>query len=167
LSDALTNITTVELLKPGKGQTVRYAGCLLKRRGAHLLVHARWDRAALDLGYVTFEPGDHFFEHHYLDRHYNIFELRAEDGRLKGWYCNVCRPAVLEQGVLRSEDLELDAFVPPDRRGLLVLDEDEFKARALDDGTKAAALAAFAELRDLAAAGAPPFASTEALLSLG
>lgn len=157
---------TVELLKPSKGEVVRYAGRVLARHGAHLLIHARWDRADRDLGYVTFEVGDHFFEHYYLDRYYNVFEVRAEDGRLKGWYCNICRPAVLRKAVLRSEDLELDAFVPPDRRDFRVLDEDEFAARDLDDGTRAAAFAALAELRDLVAAGTSPFSSTDALLSL-
>src|SRR5918911_3352852 len=110
---------TVELLKPGKGITITYQGELLLEEPGHLLLHARWERPALDLGYVLFETGDHFYEHYYTERWYNIFEVRGESGALKGWYCNVTRPVRLSGDLLRSEDLELDLFVPPDRVNIL------------------------------------------------
>jgi predicted RNA-binding protein associated with RNAse of E/G family len=156
---------TVHLLKPGKGTTLTYQGELLLEEPGHLLIHARWDRAALDLGYVTFEPGDHFYEHHYTDRWFNIFEVRSATGRLKGWYCNVTRPAQIAGDVISSEDLELDLFVAPDRARLLRLDVDEFEARGLDTAdpaAHAAALVALEELEQLARAGAPPFDSRPA-----
>jgi protein associated with RNAse G/E len=152
----------VHLLTPGTGTTLTYQGELLLEEPEHLLIHARWDRAALDLGYVTFEPGDHFYEHYYTERWFNIFEVRSATGRLKGWYCNVTRPAQIVGDVISSEDLELDLFVAPDRARLLRLDEDEFEARGLDTtdpAAHAAALAALVELQQLARAGAPPFDS--------
>jgi predicted RNA-binding protein associated with RNAse of E/G family len=151
---------TVHLLKPGKGTTLTYQGELLLEEPGHLLIHALWDRDAADLGYVVFEPGDHFYEHHYTDRWYNIFEVRAADGTLKGWYCNVTRPAQIARDVVTSEDLELDLFVPPDRAHPLRLDLDEFEARGLadsDPAAHAAALAALDELERMATSGELPF----------
>jgi predicted RNA-binding protein associated with RNAse of E/G family len=152
----------VHLLKPGKGTTLTYQGQLLRAEPGHLLIHAHWERAALDLGYVVFEPGDHFYEHHYTERWFNIFEVRAESGALKGWYCNITRPAQVAGDMITSEDLELDLFVSPDRRSILTLDMDEFEARDFavsDPATYAAALAALDELERMARACSPPFDS--------
>ena len=156
---------TVHLLKPGKGTTVTYQGKLLLAEPGHLLIHARWERALLDLGYVVFEPGDHFYEHYYTERWFNIFEVRGATGTLKGWYCNITRPAEVAGDVITSEDLELDLFVPPDRMHPLRLDLEEFEARSLDlidPPAHAAALAALDELEQMARSGAPPFDSDRA-----
>ena len=157
---------TVKLLKPAKGQTVTYQGQLLLQESGHLLVHARWTHDSLHYSYVSYEQGDHFFEHYYLDKWFNIFEFRSPAGKLKGWYCNITKPAILEGSVITSEDLELDLFVSADRRTVLTLDEDEFEARALDAATRAAALDALAELKRRVTEQAPPFDSTTGLLSL-
>ena len=151
---------TVHLLKPGKGTTITYSGELLRSEPGHILIHARWERPSLDLGYVTFETGDHFYEHYYTERWFNIFELCGATGALKGWYCNITRPAQILGDVISSEDLELDLFVPPDRRNILRLDMDEFVARGFDVAdppAHAAALAALDELERMARAGEPPF----------
>ena len=123
-----------------------------------MTLRAVWDRARppLDLGYVLFEPGDQFTEHFYADRWYNIFEIRAADGRLKGWYCNVTRPARISDGEIAAEDLALDLWVAPDG-AMRVLDEDEFVALPLTPTKREAARAALAELQALAACKAPPF----------
>jgi protein associated with RNAse G/E len=151
---------TIHLLKPSKGTTITYTGELLLREPDYMLIHARWERPQLDLGYVTFEPGDHFYEHFYSQRWYNIFELRDVSGALKGWYCNISRPALLDSDQIVSEDLELDLFVSRDRARILRLDLDEFAARGLDRSDPeayAAALAALDELEHSARAGMPPF----------
>ena len=150
----------VHLLKPGKNTTITYAGELLRDDGDHVLIHARWEHPRRDLGYVVFDTGDHFYEHYYTERWFNVFEVRAESGRLKGWYCNVTRPARIAGDLITSEDLELDLFVSPDRQQTLRLDLDEFEARNLADSdpqAHAAALAALDELERLARAGAAPF----------
>src|SRR5919108_747938 len=147
---------TVQLQKPGKNTIVTYRGELVRAEPGHILIHARWERDALDLGYVVFEPGDHFYEHYYTDRWFNIFEVHGESGALKGWYCNITRPAQVVGDVITSEDLEIDLFVPPDRSAMLTLDMDEFEARGLaeaDPPAHAAALAALDELRRMALAG--------------
>jgi predicted RNA-binding protein associated with RNAse of E/G family len=152
----------VHLVKPRKQRTVIYEGMILVVEPGHLLVHARWERPAMDLGYVVFAPGDHFFEHYYTERWYNVFEVRSAVGDLKGWYCNITRPASVEGEVLTSEDLELDLFVAPDRRQVLRLDLDEFEALALhvtEPEAYDAALRALQELEEMARTGAPPFDS--------
>ena len=158
-----TQKVTVHLLKPRKQRTVIYEGLLLVREPGHLLVHARWERAAMDLGYVVFAPGDHFFEHYYTERWYNVFEVRSDAGELKGWYCNITRPALVTGDVVTSEDLELDLFVASDRQHFLTLDRDEFDALGLDvtePEAYTAALSALQELEEMARTGAPPFDRT-------
>src|SRR5262245_15266655 len=119
---------TVYLLKPRKHTTITYQGEILREESDHIVIHARWERPTLDLGYVVFATGDHFYEHYYTRRWYNIFEVRSATGELKGWYCNVTRPARIEGDTIMSEDLELDLFVSPDRSAILRLDLDEFEA---------------------------------------
>jgi predicted RNA-binding protein associated with RNAse of E/G family len=151
---------TVHLLKPHKQKTVTYTGVIIAREPGYVLVQARWERAAMDLGYVVFAPGDHFFEHYYTDRWYNIFEVRSAEDSLKGWYCNITRPALIEGDLVTSEDLELDLFVAADRQHLLRLDQEEFAALGLDvtePETYTAALKALHELEDMARRGEPPF----------
>src|SRR5262249_49653941 len=147
-------------LKPGKGTIISYRGELLLSEPGHILIHARWERPTLDLGYIVFETGDHFYEHYYTERWFNIFEVRSQLGALKGWYCNITRPAQVTAETISSEDLELDLFVPPDRQSILRLDMDEFVARGLhvaDPPAYAAALAALDELEQMARAGCAPF----------
>jgi protein associated with RNAse G/E len=154
---------TIHLFKPAKGTTITYTGELLRHEPGHMLIHARWERPQLDLGYVVFEPGDHFYEHYYTERWYNIFELRGTAGLLKGWYCNISRPAQIDGDTITSEDLEIDLFVFPDRVQMLRLDLDEFAARGFetsDPATYTAALAALDELERMARAGMPPFDRT-------
>src|ERR1700750_1007991 len=79
-----------------------------------------------DLGYVVFRVGDTFIEWHYSDRWYNAFEVYdVDDGHLKGFYCNITRPAIITEESVRADDLALDVWVWPDGKTLL-LDEDEF-----------------------------------------
>ena len=160
------NAYTVKLLKPGKGTEITYEGFELLREPNHLLIHARWDRDTLDLGYTTFQTGDHFYEHYYTDKWFNIFEIRSERGRLKGWYCNVTKPARVEGLSVLSEDLELDLFVSADRQEVVTLDEEEFEAREFSQEVRQAALNGLGELREMARLATPPFSSTTSQLSL-
>lgn len=157
---------TVRLIKPAKGTVITYQGNLLQRNPTYMLLHARWERARIDLGYVVFEPGDHLYEHFYTDRWYNVYALHTPGGVLKGWYCNITRPAVFGADTIKSEDLELDMFVPPDRQNPLVLDEEEYAARGIETSDLAAhraAMAALEELRSLAARGTGPFTARRGL----
>ncbi len=133
---------------------IEYPGRVVANDGTHLVVEAIWTET-LDAGFVRFEKGDISTEHYFTDRWYSIFEVATPSGELKGWYCNVSRPVVIEGEELRSHDLELDLWIDPERRTLR-LDEDEFEAsgmRTRDPEAAGAALAAILELEALAQAG--------------
>jgi protein associated with RNAse G/E len=149
---------TVQKLNSQGQVVVSYEAELAYTLPSGVVLHARWTRPSHDLGYTTFEPGDHFTEYFYTDRWHNIFEIRSgATGTLKGWYCNVARPATISAEVVAAEDLLLDVWVRPDG-SWLVLDEDEFRADlTLDPPTRAAALQALEHLLQAIATRQPPF----------
>jgi len=148
---------TVRKLDTSGAVAVTYEGELVARLDGGVLLDAAWTRPPLRLGYATFEPGDRFREWYYTDRWYNIFEIRGPGGALKGWYCNVAEPATIAGEVIACRDLLLDLWVAP-TGAMTVLDEDEFAAdAALDAATRAAAVAALAELRRMVTDREPPF----------
>ncbi len=141
-----------------RGEKVaEYAGDLLARGATWICVSARFNHDDKDAGYVVFRRGDTFIEWHYSDRWYNVFELYDfECGHLKGWYCNITRPAIIEDATVRADDLALDVFV--DTCGqLLLLDEDEFAALDLPEAERRAALDAVEAIRQAVAECKPPF----------
>lgn len=161
-------IINVKLLKPGKQKTIRYPGELLDVQPGFVLIRAIWERPNAELGYVTFETGDHFYEYFYTDRWFNIFAIYSSTGQLRGWYCNITRPAIYRDGVIESEDLEIDLFVSPDRQTLLRLDLDEFEERDFahsEPETYRKALAALDELEEMVHRGDAPFDRTS--ISIG
>src|SRR6266702_1069476 len=121
---------TVSLVKP-RGDNVEYPAVVLVDDGNHVVVRGLWsfDRSR-DLGYVRFEPRDVFNEHYWRDRWYSVKEVRDGGGALKGWYCDVTRPASVRDGLVISEDLDLDLWASADGRTILRLDEDDFAAAA-------------------------------------
>ena len=134
-----------------------YAGEVLARGAGWVCLRALFDRDAADLGFVVFRRGDIFTEWFYADRWYNVFRVNdGGSGQLKGWYCNVTRPAQIAPERVDADDLALDVFVMPDG-GLHLLDEDEFAALDLPPAERAAALRAVEAVRAAAAARAAPF----------
>lgn len=111
---------------------VEYPAVVLSDDGTHLVVEAPWAGApARDLGFVRFEQGDVFTEHYWRDRWYSIKEVRDAAGALKGWYCDVTRPARAAAGLLVVDDLDLDLWRSADGRTILRLDEEDFIASGL------------------------------------
>jgi predicted RNA-binding protein associated with RNAse of E/G family len=133
-----------------------YTGTVAARGDAWVRLEARFGRRDVVTDYVTFRQGDRMIEWFFADRWYNIFELRdVDDDRLKGWYCNVTRPAEISADAVAADDLALDVFITPEGAAQ-VLDEDEFAALELDAGERARALAAVdALLRHVEAREAP------------
>ena len=147
---------TIRKLDHAGNQVLAYPGQVLRRDGRTIVLRTGWDRASLDLGFVVLEPGDRWTEYFYADRWYNIFEIHASDGRLKGWYCNVTRPARISDEQVLAEDLALDLWVAPDGEPQ-VLDEDEFAALSLRPAEREAARQALAELQGMVAQRVAPF----------
>jgi protein associated with RNAse G/E len=138
-------------------RNIEYPAVVAFDDGTHIVVQAPWsEQDARDLGYVRFEPGDVFTEHYWRDRWYSVKEIRGEQAGLKGWYCDVARPVRVRDGLLASEDLDLDLWVSADRRTVLRLDQDDFDASGLaerDPDAVREALRAFDELERLARDG--------------
>ena len=135
----------------------RYEGRVLERDASSIVLEARFNRDDMDLGYVHFRRGDRFVEHFYADRWYNIFTIHdGGDDHLKGWYCNITRPAILDDGQVRADDLALDVFIHPDGR-IRVLDEDDYAALPLTPAERRAARAALSDLKRRALGSLPPF----------
>lgn len=138
-------------------ETWHYSGVVLARGPGFVQLEARFNAPDRDLGYTVFRRDDRFVEWFFADRWYNIFEVHAvEDDHLRGWYCNITRPAQLEAEHIYADDLALDLWVAPDG-SLLTLDEDEFAALGLDPHTAAQAMAGLDELRTLVEQRAAPF----------
>ena len=147
---------TIRKLDHAGREVLSYPGRVLWREDGAIALRTFWTRAPLDVGYVVLEPGDRWTEHFYAGRYYNIFEIRTGDGRLKGWYCNITRPARIGAAEVSAEDLALDLWVAPDGE-MLVLDEDEFAALRLPPAEREAAQAALAELQTMVERRVCPF----------
>jgi protein associated with RNAse G/E len=136
--------------------TYEYEGMLLQRDEHSIVLEAFFDRVDLAFLDVVFKTGDRFVEYYYTDRWYNIFAVHDRDnGMLKGWYCNIGKPAVLEDGVVSYIDLALDLWVSTDGKQT-VLDEDEFEALEVDEELRAGALNGLEELQQLFLNDKPP-----------
>jgi hypothetical protein len=150
---------------------VEYPAVVLSDDGDHVTVCAPWSGPDVrDFGYVRFEKGDVFTEHFWRSRWFSVKEVRTGAGELKGWYCDVARPVLVERdagadrgadrgahrGVIVAADLDLDLWLSADRSVMLRLDEDEFVESGLEERepeTAAAARRALEELELLAADG--------------
>ncbi|MFC7829890.1 DUF402 domain-containing protein [Streptomyces sp. NPDC057375] len=140
---------SVVLVKAGRTK-IRYAATLLHDDGTRLAVRAPWAGDGVrDFGFVRFEAGDVFTEYYWRDRWYAVKEVRTGAGVLKGWYCDVTRPAVLTGTELVVEDLDLDLWRSADGTDVRRLDEDEFAESGLADRDPRAAGAAVAALDEL------------------
>lgn len=144
-------ITDVEVIKLNvqNQETWRYSGRVLNRGDHSVVLEALFNREDSIFHEIPLKTGDRFVEIYYTDRWYNIFEMHdRDDHQVKGWYCNVTRPAEISAGEIRYVDLALDLLVYPDGRQL-VLDEDEFADLALDESTSQQARAALEALQAL------------------
>ena len=143
----MTAITIIKRNLAGE-ETWRYTGLILRREPGALILEARFNRPDTPLQGILLKENDRFVETYFTDRWYNIYEIHdRDDDRIKGWYCNIGRPAILEaDNRLSYVDLALDLWVTPDRQQV-VLDEDEFAALDLDPDTRSRARQALEELR--------------------
>ena len=136
--------------------TYEYEGELLNRDEHSVTLEALFDRADMPFMDIVFKTGDRFVETYYTDHWYNIFVIHGrEDGKIKGWYCNIGKPAVIEDGVVSYVDLALDLWVSVDGKQT-VLDQDEFEALKLNEELRTGALQGLKELKDLFKNSNPP-----------
>jgi predicted RNA-binding protein associated with RNAse of E/G family len=137
----------VRKLNPAGDETYRYWGRELRRGEQFIQLEALFTLEQADVYGILLQRNDRFIETYYTDRWYNTYEIRdREDGRLKGWYCNISCPAEIQDHEVTWRDLALDLLVYPDGQQR-VLDEDEFADLNLDEETRQQALTALADLQ--------------------
>jgi len=146
----------VQKKDPGGKVLIEYEGKELFRDENSVKLEALFTRADMPFMVVIFKKGDRFVEYYYSDRWYNIFAIHdRDDGKIKGWYCNIGMPAVIEDGVVSYVDLALDLWVSVDGKQT-VLDEDEFQALNLSDELTTGALNGLNELKLIFKNNRPP-----------
>lgn len=128
----------------------QYSGLVLERGPDFVRLEARFNRSDMPFMGVVLKHNDRFLETFYTDRWYNIFEIHdRDDDTIKGWYCNLGRPAIWEApDMISYADLALDLWVSANGEQS-VLDQDEFEALVLDKETREQVLAALADLQKL------------------
>jgi uncharacterized protein len=136
--------------------TWQYEGRVLRRQENSVVLEAFFNRPDTPFLDVILKEHDRYIETFYTDRWYNIFEVhdRDDDG-LKGWYCNVGRPAVLGEGKVSYVDLALDLWVSAHGKQT-VLDDVEFNQLNLEAKEREKALTALAELQQFFKIKQPP-----------
>ena len=135
---------------------IEYEGEELRRDEHSITLEALFTRDDMPIMDVVFKKADRFVEYFYSDRWYNIFVVYdRDDGRLKGWYCNIGKPAVIEEQLVSYVDLALDLWVSTDGTQN-VLDQDEFEALDLKDELRNAALRGLDDLKKLFLNNKPP-----------
>ena len=148
---------TVHKLNENGDEVWSYTGRTLQRTNTSVTLQARFDRSSVELAGLILHRGDIFIETFYSDRWYNTFAVFDADGnRFKGWYCNVTRPAQIENDHIYAEDLALDLVLLPSGEEFL-LDEGEFEALEISPEDRGKAQQALEEVRQLVANATPPF----------
>ena len=136
--------------------TWQYEGVILRREKNLVVLEALFNRPDIPFMDIVLKESDRFVETFYNDRWYNIFEIYdRDDGQIKGWYCNIGKPAVIEDGVVSYVDLALDLWVATDGKQT-ILDEDEFAELGLNEELQAGALNGLSDLKLLFETKNPP-----------
>ncbi|MBK8821557.1 MAG: DUF402 domain-containing protein [Anaerolineales bacterium] len=129
--------------------TWQYEGVVLSRAENAITLEALFNRDDMPFMDIILKRNDRFVETFYSDRWYNIFEIYdRDDGKFKGFYCNIGKPAIVEDDFVSYVDLALDLWVSVN--GIqTVLDEDELEDLNLDDDLKHKVYESLRELQEL------------------
>jgi len=122
-------MSRIKVLKKNPAEEVvwQYEGEVLRRAENEITLEALFNRDDMPFMDITLKRNDRFVETFYADRWYNIFEIYdRDDGKFKGWYCNIGKPAVIAEDFVSYIDLALDLWVSADG-SQTVLDEDELE----------------------------------------
>ena len=136
--------------------TWQYDSEVLRSDENSITVEAFFNRDDMPFQEIILKRNDRFVETFYTDKWYNIFEIYdRDDGKMKGWYCNITKPAVIQDGFVSYVDLALDLWVSADGTRK-VLDEDEMDELELDEVTKQKAFDGLHELEEYFESKNPP-----------
>lgn len=136
--------------------TWEYEGEVIQRGRSFVTIEAFFNRDDLPFQETVLKRNDRFVETFYTDKWYNIFEIYdRDDGKLKGWYCNIAKPAVIDADAVAYVDLALDLWVSSNGTQT-VLDEDELEDLNLADELKQKVYESLRELQSLFKLKNPP-----------
>ena len=136
--------------------TWQYDSEVLRRDESSITVEAFFNRDDMPFQEIVLKRNDRFVETFYTDKWYNIFEIYdRDDGALKGWYCNITKPAIIVDASISYVDLALDLWVSADGTRK-VLDEDELEELGLDEEMKQKVFAGLGELEEYFESKNPP-----------
>lgn len=129
-------------------EIIRWPTRLLWRWPGGVALEGFFARPEVRVGGLLLRSGDRMVEFFYTDRWYSLFAVyAAKEGRLRGWYADLCRPARWEgQATLTYEDLALDLVVLPDGTQQ-VLDTAEFAALPLPESERRQVMETLAALQ--------------------
>ena len=127
-------LTTVKLAPDGS-EAARYPGEVVGHcEDSWILVKATWTNRTVEVGELSFCPGDRLLEWFSPLHPFNAFAVFSPNNRFKGWYANVTHPARLDVAtappVLVWHDLFLDLVGLPDG-SFTLRDDDELLASGL------------------------------------
>jgi predicted RNA-binding protein associated with RNAse of E/G family len=126
-----------------------YPGKVIIRDKDKVVIEARFTKPDFVFNGMVLKQNDKFIEAYFRKKWYNIFEIYdRDDGRLKGWYCNITRPARFSRWKIAYQDLALDLLVHYQGSSIL-LDEDEFAGLGLPGQEIKQAWTAVTELRNI------------------
>jgi protein associated with RNAse G/E len=129
--------------------TWQYEGVVLNRAENSVTLEALFNRDDMPFMDITLKRNDRFVETFYSDRWFNIFEIfDRDDNHFKGQYCNIGKPAIIEDDFVSYVDLALDLWVSADGKQT-VLDDDELAELNLDDGLKQKVYEGLKELQEV------------------
>jgi predicted RNA-binding protein associated with RNAse of E/G family len=121
------NSITIHKLDHNGTEVWNYPGEVIQRDREKVVVKARFTKDDFVFNGMLLKKDDLFLEAYYRLKWYNIYEIYdRDDGLLKGWYCNITRPPVINRWKITYQDLALDLLVHFHGESIL-LDEDEFK----------------------------------------
>jgi hypothetical protein len=128
--------------------TWEYESKLISREENFAIVEALFDRDDLPFQEIVLKRNDRFVETFYTDKWFNIFEIYdRDDGKIKGWYCNIAKPAEISENEIAYSDLILDLWVNAEGKQV-VLDEDELNELNVDEELRKKIYASLDELQD-------------------
>ena len=139
---------TIIKLDVDEKEVWRYTGEVIDSSEDKVIIEARFNKDDFLFQGLMLKRDDRFVETYFPGRWYNIYEIYdRDDGQRKAWYCNITKPAKIQDDQISYVDLALDLLVFPDGTQL-VLDEDEFEALNLDQAVKLKALQGLEELKE-------------------
>lgn len=100
---------------------------LIRSNGSIILLRAVATRT-LRFDEMTIDSGDSVVQCFPRNEWFYIQEYLTSKGELKGWYCNIATPPIVEGPKITIRDLIVDVFVWPNRN-YRVLDTDELEER--------------------------------------